>query len=63
MIKSNDYVIPTAVINATINDCKYLLEMINKELRDNKDIVKYGHLLFLKRKVEECDKMLKEIHK
>lgn len=63
MIKSSDYVIPTAVINATINDCKYLLEMIDKELKDNKDIIKYSHLLFLKKKVEECDKMLRENHK
>ena len=58
-MKTDKYVIVSSPINLTKNDCKYLIEIINKELEDKSDIVKYAHLLFLKRKIEECDNALK----
>lgn len=58
MIKSDKYVIPSSPINLTKNDVKILIELVDKALEDKSDIVKYGQCLFLKRKLEECDKML-----
>ena len=58
MAKSDKYVIPSSPINLTKNDVKILIELVDKELEDKSDIVKYGQCLFLKRKLEECDKML-----
>lgn len=58
MGKSDKYVIPSTPINLTKNDVKILIELVDKELEDKSDIVRYGQCLFLKRKLEECDKML-----
>ena len=58
MGKSDKYVIPSSPINLTKNDVKILIELVDKELEDKCDIVRYGQCLFLKRKLEECDKML-----
>lgn len=55
---SDKYVIPSSPINLTKNDVKILIELVDKELEDKSDIVRYGQCLFLKRKLEECDKML-----
>ena len=55
---SDKYVIPSTPINLTKNDVKILIELVDKELEDKSDIVRYGQCLFLKRKLEECDKML-----
>ena len=58
MAKSDNYIIPSSPINLTKNDVKILIELVDKELEDKSDIVRYGQCLFLKRKLEECDKML-----
>ncbi len=55
---SDKYVIPSSPINLTKNDVKILIELVDKELEDKSDIVRYGQCLFLKKKLEECDKML-----
>lgn len=58
MSNMDKHIIPTSEMHITHNDCKLLFDMIDKELEDKSDIVKYAQLLFLRRKVEECDKML-----
>lgn len=55
---SDKYVIPSTPINLTKNDVKILIELVDKEVEDKTDIVRYGQCLFLKKKLEECDKML-----
>lgn len=60
MSNIDKHMIPNAPINLTSNDCKILIELVTKDLEHNEDIVKYAQELFLKRKLEECDKMLRE---
>ena len=59
MMKTSKYDIPQAEVKFTKNQIKVLLKILDKSMDDKSDIIQYAESLFIKKKLEEADKVLK----
>ena len=57
--EKNTYIIPQAEVKFTKNQIKVLLKILDKSMDDKSDIIQYAESLFIKKKLEEADKMLR----
>lgn len=59
MMKASKYDIPQAEVKFTKNQINVLLKILIKSMDDKSDIILYAESLFIKKKLEEADKMLR----